>query len=85
MSKRILGSNKQEINSTLAIRSSKEVAVKVVVEDQVPISEYEEVSVEVTTLPKADLDAARGLLSWQLSLPAKGSLSLSEKVVIRSK
>lgn len=85
LSKRILGSNKQEINSTLAIRSSKEVAVKVVVEDQVPISEYEEVSVEVTTLPKADLDARRGLLTWQFNLPAQGSLSLSEKVVIRSK
>lgn len=85
LSKRVIGSNKQEINSTLAIRSSKEVAVKVVVEDQVPISEYEEVSVEVTTLPKADLDARRGLLTWQFNLPAQGSLSLSEKVVIRSK
>lgn len=85
LSKRALGSNKQEFNSTLAIRSSKEVAVKVVVEDQVPISEHEQVSVEVTTSPKADLDAGRGLLSWQFSLPAQGSLSLSEKVVIRSK
>lgn len=85
LSKRVLGSNKQEINSTLAIRSSKEVAVKVVVEDQVPISEYEHLTVEVTTLPKAELDTRRGLLSWQFSLPAQGSMSLSEKVVIRSK
>lgn len=85
LSKRVIGSNKQEINSTLAIRSSKEVAVKVVVEDQVPISEYEQVTVEVTTLPKAELDTRRGLLSWQFSLPAQGSMSLSEKVVIRSK
>lgn len=85
LSKRALGSNKQEFNSTLAIRSSKEVAVKVVVEDQVPISEYEQVTVEVTTLPKAELDARRGLLTWQFSLPAQGSMSLSEKVVIRSK
>ncbi len=85
LSKRALGSNKQEFNSTLAIRSSKEVAVKVVVEDQVPISEYEQVTVEVTTLPKAELDARRGLLIWQFSLPAQGSMSLSEKVVIRSK
>lgn len=85
ISRRALGSNKQEFNSTLAIRSSKEVAVKVVVEDQVPISEYEYVSVEITTLPKADHDVKKGLLSWQFTLPARGSQSLDEKVVIRSR
>lgn len=85
ISRRALGSNKQEFISTLAIRSSKEVAVKVVVEDQVPISEYEYVSVEITTLPKADHDVKKGLLSWQFTLPARGSQSLDEKVVIRSR
>lgn len=85
ISRRALGSNKQEFNSALAVRSSKEVAVKVVVEDQVPISQYEYVTVEVTTLPKAEHDVKRGLLIWQFTLPAKGSLSLDEKVVIKSR
>jgi uncharacterized protein (TIGR02231 family) len=57
----------------ISIRNLKSVPIKIVVEDQVPLSNMEEVKVEVLEHGKAELIAETGKLRWVLEMPAKES------------
>lgn len=57
----------------ISVRNMKSVPIKIVVEDQVPLSNMEEVKVEVLDHGKSELIAETGKLRWVLELPAKES------------
>lgn len=57
----------------IAIRNLKSVGIKIVIEDQVPLSNIEEVKVEIMDVGKAEHIKETGKLRWVVDLPAKES------------
>ncbi len=83
-SKRLLGSQvRQELAAQIVVRSSKEVAVQVVVEDQIPLAPNADILIESHSQPAAELFPEKGLQRWKLELPAGGKLELQQSVFIR--
>lgn len=59
----------ERIGYKIALRSSKTQTVRVVVEDQVPISANEQIRVTALETSGAEYNEGTGLLRWSLSLP----------------
>ena len=68
-----LGSDKKvERKFDISIRNNKKEAIKLVLEDQIPVSQNAEIEVEALDLSGAELDEATGHLKWELNLePSK--------------
>jgi uncharacterized protein (TIGR02231 family) len=58
----------------IALRSMKSTAVKIVVEDQIPLSAMEDVKVEVGSIGKAEFITETGKLRWVVNLAPKETL-----------
>lgn len=59
------------ITYEIRMKNNKSKAVKLLVEDQVPLSNNKEIRVEVKDTGKADLNNATGLLKWDVALEPK--------------
>jgi uncharacterized protein (TIGR02231 family) len=68
-----LGTDKKvERKFDISIRNNKKEAIKLVLEDQIPVSQNAEIEVEALDLSGAELDEATGHLKWELNLePSK--------------
>lgn len=68
-SKKVIGSSKRETYLyEIAIRNNRNVPIKIVVYDQIPISKHESVSVVTEQTSGAKKDAETGELKWELSV-----------------
>jgi len=68
-SSRVIGSNKTETNSwLLTVRNNKSTAVKVTLNDQIPLSSNSGISVETLELSGGILDTQSGLIKWNLDV-----------------
>jgi uncharacterized protein (TIGR02231 family) len=68
-STRVIGSNKTETNSwLLTIRNNKNAAVKVTLNDQIPVSSNSGISVEPLELSGGNLNIQTGFIKWDLNI-----------------
>jgi len=68
-SKKFLGENKKETFAyEIAIRNTKKVPIKLLVEDQIPLSSNKEIEIEVVEISGAKHNKVSGKLSWELNL-----------------
>lgn len=75
-----LGSNKKEaIGYEIAVRNTKSVPIKIKIQDQIPTSGNEDISVDVEELSDADLNKDTGILTWEKSV----NPSSTDKVQIK--
>ena len=75
-----LGSNKKEaIGYEIAVRNTKSVPIKIKIQDQIPTSGNEDISVDVEELSDADLNKDTGILTWVKSV----NPSSTDKVQIK--
>jgi uncharacterized protein (TIGR02231 family) len=69
-----------EVTKTIAwelrMKSNKSKAIKLIIEDQVPVSNNKDIRVEVKDTGKAELNATTGLLKWEISLEPKAMKEL---------
>jgi uncharacterized protein (TIGR02231 family) len=66
--KQIGSSIKREYGFEITLRNNKSTPVKMIVEDQIPLSQNKEIEVELTEASGGVLDPASGRLSWALDL-----------------
>jgi uncharacterized protein (TIGR02231 family) len=66
--KLIGGSQRESYAWEISVRNTKSESVKIVLEDQVPVSQNSQIEVSVTDLGGAKWEATAGKLSWQLTL-----------------
>lgn len=55
----------------ITIRNTKSTAIKLEIEDQIPISQNEEIKIELQESNKAELNSDSGLLKWTINLKPK--------------
>jgi len=68
-SKKIIGTNKTEIYSfLLTIRNNKPNAIKIAVNDQIPVSSNSSIAVEATELSGGTLNTETGTVKWELEI-----------------
>jgi len=68
-SRQLIGSQKKtEMAWKISLRNTKDHKVKVKLEDQVPVSRDERITVELLDISGAEHDEARGFLRWDLEL-----------------
>lgn len=76
-SKKVIGSSKRETYLyEIAIRNNRNVPIKIVVYDQIPISKHESVSVVTEQTTGAKKDAETGELKWELPIQPGESKSV---------
>lgn len=68
-SKKIIGANKTDIYSFLiTLRNNKATAVRITVNDQIPVSSNSQITVEAVELSNGKLNSETGLVTWDLDL-----------------
>jgi len=79
-----LGSNiKETLSWEIKVKNNKPHKVKLIVEDQFPISEKTSVEVELLETSGAIIDISTGLVKWELELEASESKSLILKYLVK--
>ena len=68
---------------TISIRNTKQQAVNIVIEDQVPVSVNAEIEVSYEAKPAAEFDKDSGRLRWTLEVPPASELKLELKYQVR--
>ncbi len=63
----------------IVVKNNKNVPVKILIEEQIPISKNEDIGVKVIDISGGDYTASNGKVSWKLNLD--GSKSLTRKLV----
>ena len=67
-----LGSNVKTFRAyTIAVRNNRNVAIKLTIEDQIPVSSLREISVEPIAYSNAGYDQDSGKLSWKMELESQ--------------
>jgi uncharacterized protein (TIGR02231 family) len=75
---KIIGDNKiNEIAYEVNIRNAHAYPIDIIVEDQVPVSNLNDVKVEVLDKGKADLNAANGFLKWRMKVKGASAEKIS--------
>ena len=83
-SKSLLGANVKEQKAwNISIRNTKSTAIRLVLEDQVPVSSVDNIKVDIIEMSNADLEENSGKLSWKLDLPPDSNRRLSLKYEVR--
>ena len=80
----IRGKKEYNLGYQITLRNTRNIAIDVLVEDQIPVSQKDEITVELKNATgKPDLEEFTGKLTWKLSLkPAKEEkLSVNYKIV----
>jgi len=79
-----LGSNiKETLSWEIKVKNNKPHKVKLIVEDQFPISEKTSVEVELLETSGATIDKSTGIVKWELELEASESKSLILKYLVK--
>jgi len=79
-----LGSNiKETLSWEIKVKNNKPHKIKLIVEDQFPISEKSSVEVELLETSGAIIDKLTGLVKWELELEASESKSLILKYLVK--
>lgn len=82
--KQFIGSNKKELRAwTISLKNTKDHAVKVIVEDQYPLSKESDIKVEQIEDSGAKVEESTGKLTWTVPLAAKGSKELLLKYEVK--
>jgi uncharacterized protein (TIGR02231 family) len=69
---RIIGSHVEKINSyEIEIKSLKSSSVKIIVQDQIPITQNSDITIEATNLGRGNYKPSNGMLEWEINLKAK--------------
>jgi uncharacterized protein (TIGR02231 family) len=73
---KIVGDKKERILSySIEVKNMKATPIEIVVQDQVPITQNAEISIETLELGKGELDARTGSIEWKFTLkPKEGKL-----------
>lgn len=83
-SKSLIGGTKKEITSwEISVRNTKQQDIKLVIEDQVPISNNKEIEVEISELSNGKLDATTGLINWEFKLSPKQSQKIKFSYILK--
>ena len=81
---KMIGSNKTEtIGLEVNVRNTKMQAIKIIVEEQIPISSNSEIIVELLEKSKAKYNEKTGFLTWELELAPGESKSLVFKYSVK--
>lgn len=71
---KIIGDNKiKDVAYEINIRNAHGYALDIIIEDQVPVSNLNDVKVEVLDKGKAEMNEYSGILTWRLKMKAGGS------------
>jgi uncharacterized protein (TIGR02231 family) len=82
--KRIIGSNIREtLGYDIKVRNNKQTKIKIVVEDQIPLTQRKSVDVELLESSGAKLNDKTGKLSWELEIEPNEKETFSYKYYIR--
>jgi uncharacterized protein (TIGR02231 family) len=83
-SRNVIGANERQSNAwEISVRNSKSEPVKVVVEDQIPVSRNSQIEVTVVDVGGARQDTYSGKLTWKLNLAPSENKKLSYKYEVR--
>lgn len=76
---KFLSSNIERIFTyKITVKNIKNSGVKIIVEDQIPISQHEDIEVEVINIDGAELNRESGIVTWRLELSTN---SMVEKII----
>lgn len=82
--KQFLGGNKiQSIGWNTTVRNKKDKPIRIVVQDQIPVSKTKEIEVELEAKGGADLNKTTGQLEWLLEVPAGSSKQAEFKYTVK--
>lgn len=83
-SKKAIGSNQKDSYAfEISVRNTKSEPIKIVVEDQVPVSSNSQIEVTVSDLGGAKYNKTTGKLSWELSLQPNESKKMQFKYEVK--
>jgi uncharacterized protein (TIGR02231 family) len=75
---KIIGAQKEKINSyEIEIRNQKSVNATIVIQDQVPVTQNADITIESVDAGKARYNETTGLLEWEISLKPKESKTIN--------
>ncbi len=57
----------------ITIKNNKSVAIKLVLEDRIPVTQNKEIKIEDFKIGNAKYNTKKGILQWDLEIPSKGS------------
>jgi uncharacterized protein (TIGR02231 family) len=67
----IFGSSKsKQLAYTISMRNTRKEAVKLILEDQVPVSKQKDIEVKINALSDGEMNSTTGKVTWNLTLPA---------------
>lgn len=82
--KRIIGSTiKQTIGWDITVKNNKTTGIKIIVEDQFPVSELKSIEVERLESSNAKLEDKTGKLTWEIELEPNGKKTLSYQYSVK--
>ncbi len=82
--KKIIGSNiKETIGWDIAVKNNKNSKIKIVIEDQYPISEKKSIEVELLESSNAKVDTKTGKLVWELQIDSNDKKTLNYKYSVK--
>lgn len=82
--KRVIGNNiKETIGWDITIKNNKNSKIKIVIEDQFPISQRKSVEVERLSWSEGVIDEQTGIVKWEITLDPKESKELSTNYSIK--
>ncbi len=57
----------------ISVKNNKNVAVKLILEDRIPVTQNKEIKIEDFKIGNAKYNTKKGILQWELAVPSKGS------------
>ncbi len=82
--RKTIGSNiRESFGYKISVRNTKSETIKVVLEDQVPVSQDSDIEVDVEDLQGGVLEANTGKVTWEFDLPASQNKEFSLKYTVK--
>ena len=83
--RKLIGVNQRDMFAyNITVRNTKAEAIKILIEDQIPISQNNQIEVSVTEMDGALYVREFGRISWEIALPPNGSKVLTYKFEVKS-
>lgn len=80
-----IGSNKRyNVGYEIKVKNNKKQAIEITIEDQIPVSTEDKVSVDLGNTDNATLDKVTGKLTWKLKIPAGQSQSIKYNYTVKA-
>ena len=77
------GTVKQTFRKSIDVRNTRNFAVDIIIEEQIPVTTDKAIEVVLDESSKADYDASNGKLSWKLSLKPNENISLPFQYTVK--